>query len=196
MKSVNIRRPDDIVHTVKSFKLTGLSVLPVDLDFNLFGLHKEEIINNKGSLVQVNYWKNFDGVSYSDLIVQDNYEYVINSSDLVVSRVETINWYYEDGLVGCTKSILKYYNLSDAINEGIRRRGTIINKAKVYGLIYISGMHVSGMPNSYYFLLLCLNEINLYLNGVKAPLVAFIDSITESYITEEVRAGFRSIIVY
>lgn len=178
------------------FKLNNNKSLPKDLDFNLFGLHKEEIFDNKGSLIIVNYYKDYNNNIYSDLVVQDNFKYTISNNDLVQSRVETIYWYYLDNSIGHVKIITKYYELIDGINEGIRRRTNLINKAKEYGLCNILGTHSSGMLNSFYFMMITANYINLFIQGVKDPLIAFIMNSSEPYITTEIKNNLVNIVKY
>jgi hypothetical protein len=116
---------------------------------------------------------------------------------LVTHREETITWYKEDGSVGVTKSIVKYYNLNDAIKEGVRRRQNLVDKTKAYGLATIEGIHESGLPNSYYWFSTMLNEVELYLSGTKKQdLIDFIDNSTEPYITQTIKDTMTDILDY
>lgn len=183
---------------LSSYVLIGKDTIDKDKNINLYGLHREDIIDSKGSLITKNYYKNYDGTTYSDLAVKDEYNYIIDSvTDLVQYRTETISWYRQDGTVGDTKVITKYYNLNNSIKEGIIRRTNLIDKAKTYGLANISGTHVSGIPNSHYFFNLIIDEVERYKVGtIKQDLINIINTTTESYITQTIKDNLVGILDY
>ena len=142
-------------------------------------------------------YKTYDEGTLSDLAVKDEYVYYFNEYDLVTHRTETITWYKEDDSVGATKSITKYYNLNDAIKEGVRRRTNLVDKAKAYGLSYIEGTHASGIPNSYYWFATMKTEVKDYLDGTKKQdLIDFIDNETETYVTQTIKDNMTAILDY
>jgi len=162
------------------FKAVQSKACIANINYNFLGLHKEETIDDKGCLVTVNMYKNYDGETFSDLAIKDEYVYYFNAQDLVTHRNETITWYKEDGSVGVTKQIIKYYNLNDAIKEGVKRRQNLVDKAKAYGLATIEGTHESGLPNSYYWFSTMLNEVALYLSGTRVPSLNLCKSLIHS----------------
>ncbi|MHA1754541.1 MAG: hypothetical protein ACTSYR_03380 [Candidatus Odinarchaeia archaeon] len=182
----------------KNFKITDTKESPTEKNINLFGLHRKDIFNNRGELVTKEYYKNYDGTTYSDLVVKDTYDYTIDSeTDLAQYRDETIEWYLEDDEIGETKNIKKYYNLTRSIKEGVKRRINLLDQAKAYGLATIAGMHISGIPNSYYWFSTMHNEVDNYIDGtIKQDLIDFIDNETETYVTQTVKDGMTDILDY
>jgi hypothetical protein len=183
---------------IKTYKLTGEYTINTELNINLFGLYREDIFNSRGELITKNYYKNYDGITYSDLIVKDEYVYTSDpNNDLVQYRDETLSWYLEDGTIGKTKVIKKYYDLVNAINEGIKRRGNLLDKAKAYGLVNIQGTHASGVPNSYYWFSTMDSVVVNYINGtVKQDIIDFIDNETETYVTQTIKDTMTDILDY
>ena len=189
------------ISSSKIFKITNNGRNPEQYDINLFGLHKKETIDTYGSLILIEYYKNYDGITYSDLVVTDEYIYNIGINDLVIDRTETIKWYMIDDTIGYTKIISKYYNATSAIYEGIRRRINLIEKAKVYGMTNIVGNHeVSGepeIPNSHWFFMQISDEANLYIQGInKQGLIDVIQGSTESYLTQTIKDGLEACLKY
>jgi len=168
-----------------------------NINYNFLGLHKEEIIDSKGSLVTVNMYKTYTEGVLSNLAVKDEYTYYFNEYNLVTHRTETITWYKEDESVGTIKNVTKYYNLNDAIKEGVRRRNNLLDKAKAYGLATIEGTHASGVPNSYYWFSTMKAEVKDYVDGtLKQNLIDFIDDETETYITQTIKDTMTGILDY
>lgn len=179
------------------FKINNSDKSPVNFNINHFGLYKEEVIDDLGLLIENNYYKNYDGTTYSDLVVTDVYSYYINANDLVETRTETITWYLNNGEVGVSKTIQKYYKTQDAIKEGMRRRTNLIDKAKTYGLINISGEYSPGIPNSHHFFTTILTEVNKYINGVvKDDLITAIQNSAETYLTQQIKDDLVGILQY
>lgn len=185
-------------YTLLKYKINNSYNNPTDKNINLFSLHRKDVIDAKGSLVTKEYYKNYDGTTYSDLVVKDEYVYTFNpTNDLVTLRNEKITWYLEDDSIGTVKNIVKYYGLVTSIKEGVARRTNLLNNAKAFGLAYISGMHESGIPNSYYWFSTMQSEVKNYLEGTKKQdLIDFIDNATETYITQTVKDGMTDILDY
>jgi hypothetical protein len=183
---------------VKCFKITGTCNYPGNEDINIFGLFKKNIFNNRGELISKEYYKEYDGVTYSNLVVKDEYYYTSDSvNDLVQYRDEIITWYLEDNTVGAIKNIKKYYSLVEAINEGIRRRSNLLDQAKAYGLVNIQGTHASGIPNSYYWFSTMDALVTDYINGTtKQDIIDFIDNSTETYVTQTIKDTMTDILDY
>ena len=185
----------------KIYKINGTSKDPSEVDVNLFGLHKKETIDSYGLLILTEYYKNYDGTTYSDLIVTDAHVYNIDINDLVTDRTETIKWYMIDDTVGYTKIITKYYDTISAIHEGMRRRGNLADEAKAYGMGAITGTHdVSGdpvMPNSHWFFMQLAHDVDLYIQGInKQGLIDLIQDSTDSYLTQTIKDDLEGILKY
>jgi len=145
------------------FKINKSWDSPELLDYDILGYHKKRTII-KGELVSIEYYKNYDGVDYSDLVVKEERTYTRNNLGLVQSRLLTITWYLEDNTAGYIKSCKKFYSSSESIDEGITRRNNIINDAKVYVLSAI------GQSYGFDFMTSLKSQIDLYTQGYKQPL--------------------------
>lgn len=188
------------------FRCTETYNDPTNIDINFHNLYKEDVIDSKGSLIEKNYYTDFDGSTYSGLAIKDEMEYNILSNDLVSYRTETITWYREDDNIGLQKVLSpKYYIINgdptEAIKEGIRRRSNLIDKAKAYGLSNIEGTHDEtgeiSMPNSHHFFILIKEEVEKYIDGTcKQCLVDRITNATEEYVTQQIKDDLENILDY
>ena len=71
----------------------------LDVDYSILGYHKESIFDSKGDLVTVNFYINYDGVTYSDLRVKETRVYTRDVvTGLLTKRDMTIQWFDDDGL--------------------------------------------------------------------------------------------------
>lgn len=189
------------VDSIKNFKINNDTKDPTNLNINLFGLHKKLIFDSYGCLITKEYYKNYDGSIYSDLIVKDEYVYNIDTNDLVKYRDETITWYYTDNTIGQIKTFRKYYSIKQGIKEGIIRRTNLINQAKEYGLINILGIrNVSGesiQPNSHYFFSLLMPNIEKYIKGIlKQDLIDQIQTSNEPFLDQTIKDNLEGILKY
>lgn len=68
-------------------------------------------------------------VSYSDLIVREDFAYQRDAVGFARARTQTITWYLEDGTPHpTTKQRPKFYEPDESLREGMRRRGNITDK--------------------------------------------------------------------
>lgn len=167
------------------FKVHMSSNNPDYLDYDILGLHKKRTIIN-GELNRVQYYRDYDGISYSDLVVEENIVYNRNAvSGLVNTRNMTISWYLTDGTIGHEKSTIKYYSMIESIDEGIVRRNNMIAAAK---LVVLGAVGLENGQN----LLTELNlQINLFINGNTQPLRDAVAACTKSYLS----AGLKTVII-
>ena len=107
--------------TKKIFKINNSCQSPEDINFGILGLHKELIIAPSGFLTDIKYWKNYDGITYSDLYVHEKREFTVdNNTGLAITRKMTISWYLKNDTIGYTREYpLKYYDKVQSIQEGI-----------------------------------------------------------------------------
>jgi hypothetical protein len=91
------------------FMLTGEQSDPRDLDFSLFT--HEEVINNPGGDPDAkNYYMdyNLENDTFIDLAVKCRFSYITQP---VLRRIETIEWYFEDGTIGATRTLVQVTNM-------------------------------------------------------------------------------------
>jgi hypothetical protein len=70
---------------------------PINLDYDILGYHKEKIFDSKGDLATVNYYKVYDGATYSDLEIKETRVYTRDATTkLATKRDMTIEWFEDD----------------------------------------------------------------------------------------------------
>lgn len=145
---------------------------PLSLDYDIIGLHKKRGLV-KGELILVEYYGKYENGVYSDLVVrEDRVYYRINQ--MVSKREMDIKWYLNDGTIGTTKHTIKYYSVTEGMQELDTRRSNVISELKIntVGLIMAcSGVtslqaQAVGRP----FLSTYTIEISKYLQGYEQEL--------------------------
>lgn len=174
--------PVDNWEDLKKFKLTSSFDDPSEFDYDIFGLHKKRTITF-GELRKTEYYRNYDGVTYSDLVVEETREYIRDVNGLVQYRTQVSKWYLNSGIVGKIKTTTKYYTLSEAIQEGLDRRGNVIAQAKAYVLSQIGQLY------SFDLLTGVKNEIQLFLDGYTQPLRDAVQNSTKPYLNQTIKDG-------
>lgn len=159
------------------FKENGSYNSPENIDYDVLGFHKKRLIV-KGELILVEYYRNYDGVTYSDLILDETRTYFRNGIGLIQHRSQNVRWYLEDNTIGCEKITMKYYSSSESIDEGITRRNNIINDAKIYALGTIGQAYGFDLMNS------LKTQIDLYVQGYTQPLKDGVNTSTKPYLTQ------------
>lgn len=173
------------------FKINNSYESPENIDFSIFGLHKEEIISSGGFLTDIKYWKSYDGTTYSDLWVHEHRDYAVDGDGLAITRTMTISWYLTDNTIGYTRVYpLKYYNKTQSIEEGIIRRNNVLAKAKVYCIDTL------GLNYSFDFLNYLKQYIDLFTQGYTQPLRDAVASSTKPYLTQEIKDNIVQILTY
>jgi len=162
------------------YKLTNELEAPLTLDYDLFGLHKKRTFN-QGELNLVEYYRNYDGETYSDLIVKEEKVYNRNMYGLVDTRVQTTSWYLTDDTVGCTKVTTKYFSNQDAMYEAETRRSNMLADAKLYTASQV------GLANALDLMTSVNSEISLYVQGEQTALINSIQTSTKPYLTQEIK---------
>jgi len=102
---------------------------PLNLDYDIIGLHKKRTLS-KGELVVVEYYGKYDSGVYSNLIIREERVYY-RVNQMVSRREMDIKWYLNDGTVGTTKHTIKYYSTTESMQELDSRRSNIISDLKI-----------------------------------------------------------------
>lgn len=174
---------------MEKFKINNSYKSPENLDYDIRGFHKKRTII-KGELLVVEYYRNFDGTNYSDLIVKETRTYNRNGIGLVITRSLNIKWYLLDDTIGCEKNTIKYYSSSESIDEGIVRRKNIFADAKTYLLETI------GQAYSFDFLLSVKTQMDYYIEGYKQPLIDAVNNSTKTYMTSQIKTDVATILIF
>lgn len=156
-------------------------MVPEIINYNHLGLFKKKY-SSHGLLNKVEYYRYFDGENYSDLILEEEYDYGFTGI-LLTSKTTTVRWYDEDNEIAYQLSFLKRYMSWEIINAGIERRSNIIADIKIYVLSILSTI------DAYDFLFETKNEVDIYINGFSDPLINKILDLSSSkpYITGEMK---------
>lgn len=195
----------EISQPTLTFKLTGTSdKREIDTtNYKLFGLHREKVMNSSGLITEERYWKNYDDETYtfSDLVIRETVSYVIDPyTDVLSKRTKIIEWFYEgsDTAIGFTKTLIKYYSITEGIQIESYGREVLIEQAKEWGLLNIAGEYAPGILNAEHFLasVVASGAIDLFVQSIKQPLLDFINNSTETYMTQNIKDGLVGILDY
>lgn len=171
------------------FKINESYSSPENIDYDILGFHKKRTII-LGELVKVEYYRHYDGVTYSDLILEETRAYTRDSNGLATHRNLNVKWYLKDGTIGVEKDTIKYYSPSEAIDEGMTRRGNIVGMAKLYVLSQV------GLANGQDFLGSVNSEATLFVNGSTQPLRDAVTASTKPYMTPTIKGTTVFLLTY
>lgn len=155
---------------------------PIIIDYDIMGFHKKRTIIF-GELRKTEYYKTYENGVYSDIIVDETRDYIRDDNGLVQYRNLVSRWYLSDDSVGKTKSSIKYYSLTESIQEGIERRSNVISLTKAYVLVNL------GQSYSFDLLSSVKSEIQLFLDGYTQPLRDSISSSSKLYLDHNTKIG-------
>ena len=177
-----------------------LKILSLDTVVNS-GITEVELINydnlgffkkkttSKGLLDRCEYYLFFDGVTYTDLIVDVTYSYTFNGV-IYTAQITTVNWINKDNSVGFTKVFMKPFMAWEIIDFGMTKRNNILSTAKIFVLSSI------GLNNGYDLLNSCSEETTIYIEGSYLPLIAKINSLVgvKPYLNQQVADSINAIL--
>ena len=173
-----------------NFNMTGELNDPSEFDYDIRGFHKKRTIV-KGELVKIEYYRNYDGTNYSDLIVEETRQYTRDTNLLVQYRTQVSKWFLEDGItMGLEKTFIKYYSMNEAIAEGLTRRGNMLSDAKLYILYSV------GLANGQDLMITYATEMTAFINGFAQVLKDAIMNSTKIYLTQNIKNATVSILSY
>ena len=165
-----------------------MEVANKDIDYNLLGYQKQEVFDTKGDLTTVNYYQNFDGVTYSDLKVKEESIYTRDvTTGLLIERDTTITWYLDEVESG-TKTTKKYYTATKGFVNNKRARQNLIDKASMYLFFQI------GKTDARIFWGLMKGFVDDYVATGDLALVTAINDSTELYMTGVIKATLDAIL--
>lgn len=172
----------------KNFKINGSTDSPANIDYDIYGFSKKRTII-KGVLTKVEYFRYFDGTTYDDLIIEENRVYNRDAIGIVQTRDVTINFFYNDGTIGETKSWTKYYNPDESIQEGMDRRNNMISAAKTVLLRELKLLYGEPTNQSYGFDLLTSvkAQMDYFKDGYAQPLRDAITNSTKPYLNANIK---------
>ena len=175
------------------FKLNGTHNSPKNTNFDILGFHKKRTFNEKGELTTVEYYRTYDGITYSDLILKEERAYTRNEvTNLVAYRDLTITFYLTDDSIGYVKHSKKYYTLIEAYSEGKIRRQNLVNFASID---YPTGLFFKvGKDNALDFLNDVNTQIGVYIGGNVTTLLDAIQDSTKPYMTQQIKDDLIAIL--
>lgn len=142
---------DCVIYDFINKDVLDKKVPPFDVDFLTslsIKLHRKQTMV-KGEVQKEEYFKSFDGIIYSGLIVIESNSYTRDAMGFAKYRTTTVEWCLKNGSMCTYKKVWKkFYDPLQMIEEGIDRRGNIIKflQPKILGLLQIS-LPVNEMPN-------------------------------------------------
>lgn len=146
--------PDPVPPSVKVYRfvrgdVSDFSTPPFELDYitSIDGrLHPTNSVIVDGEVRRTDYYAEasmdaYGAVTYSDLIVREDFVYTRDAIGFARTRVQTISWYLEDDTPHAdTKVRTKLYERDESMREGVRRRSNIGDKLAMdlAGWLYVT----------------------------------------------------------
>lgn len=171
---------------------------PYDIDFSNFGFHKKRTLV-KGEVTKIGHYAEYDGTTYSNLIVEETNTYTRNPvTGYVQYRDKSIVWFDENWNPSEPKISRKYYNNAEAIDEGEVRRTNIINETKINAITAILITEFGGLPQHFVtaenigkaFVTDVTMEIQQYKDGIRQPLHTAIANATYDWMDNTIPAWY------
>lgn len=161
---------------------------PELINYDNLGFFKKKT-TAKGLLTRCEYYLNFDGGTYSDLIVDVSYTYTYNGA-VYTGQTTTVNWINTDDTIGFTKVFIKAFMTWEMVDFGMTKRNNILSTAKIYTLTSV------GLANGYDLLDACAAEMVKYVEGPYQPLIDKVNSLVgvKVYLTQQVADGINAIL--
>lgn len=171
---------------------------PYDIDFSNFGFHKKRTLV-KWEVTKIGHYAEYDGVTYSNLIVEETNTYTRNPvTGYVQYRDKSIVWFDENWNPSEPKVSRKYYNNAEAIDEGEIRRNNIINETKINAITAILITEFGGLPQHFVtaeniwkaFVTDVTLEIQQYKDWIRQPLHDAIANATYDWMDNVIPAWY------
>ena len=150
-------------------------------------LHPERTVI-LGEMTKVVYYAEFDGVTYSVPVVQEDFVYTRDpATGLASHRTLTISWFLEDDTLGSsTKDLTKFYtSIHDKRQEAFRKRSNQVDKASelaVYGQVLLGTSVSDATTNGQVLFKQWVPEIQRYQDSDTQPLIDNLTNDTTSWL--------------
>jgi hypothetical protein len=156
-------------------------IVPEMIDYTHAGLFRKQT-EVKGALMKSEFFKNFENNVYSDLIVEEVYEY-IESNPLYIGKKTSVNWYDTDDTIGHIKEFTYMFLPNEIIDFGINKRSNVLAIA----ILYIFQGTLSE-ANAFDLLDYCQGQIITYVQGNSAPIITRLNEsvVTKPYMTQQI----------
>jgi len=154
-----------------------------DENYNIKGYHKKKTFDEKGDLVILEYFEEYDGITYSILKVKEMNAFTrAVATGLVEKRVKTIEFYKGGIYMFDTKVLEKYYNATEGYEANKDSRQILINNASMYLLSQV------GLVDGKLFLDSVVSQVSGYVDGSSQPLLDAVANSVETYMTPTIKA--------
>lgn len=104
------------------------NIPPEDINHKNLNLYTKKEYSANGLPTYTEYYKEFDGVTYTDLYIREDYTYM-ESSGLYVSIVADTSYYDFSDSVAYTYQKTTNLNIEDSFQVGVDRREYVLKKA-------------------------------------------------------------------
>lgn len=162
---------------------------PELVNYDNLGLYKKKI-TSKGLLDGCEYYSEFDGKVYNNLIISVSFVYHFDGV-IYTDYDTTVNWIDTDDNIGYTKLFNKILMPWEIIDFGVDKRNNIVSTAKLYALGEL------GYSNGTDLLFTLESPVNAYIQGVPPVLLTTeVNNLvgTKPYLTQPISDGINSIL--
>lgn len=151
------------IDVVANSRISG----PEMIDYTHIGLFRKQT-QDKGLLMKSEFFRHFDGINYSDLIVEEVYAY-IESPPLYLGKTTVVNWYNMENEVEYSNNFTYMFLPNEIIDFGMDKRNNVLSNAKLYAFQQLGA-------NAYTLLDNCQGQMSIYVQGNTAPLLVQVNT--------------------
>lgn len=173
------------------YKLSGTDKIDANKDYTILGLYKK-VVNITGQPDTIGYYKESDGTTYSDLYINEKYEYAYDDAGRMKTRTTTIDFYLMDDTIGYTKIVDEFITKNEALQLSQLRRETLVKDAENY---VIDCQDIS-LVNRYDLLSSLGSELLAYEDGLKSVLIDAVNNSTKDYLTDKIKSDIVAILTF
>lgn len=134
---------------VKSFSYSSKRIAPEELPYDILGLYKQ-VIYEEWEVTTVNYRGGYDSIlkEYSNLVVEEMHSTVKDEYNYPTEYHISITWVRKDDSHSDPKLVKSILSNMEATEYGEKRRGHIINNAKINAVGAIAATESISIPDA------------------------------------------------
>lgn len=158
-------------------------------NYKIKGYHKVMTQNLLGDAHIIEYFEDYNSGSPTGLRVRETRTYTRNEVTGVLEKIDVlIEWMSGDGVTPrATKTLIKHVDMDRGMAKNEKARKRLLNKAKG------AAIQLIGMEAGKTFMRNFGNEMNLYVEGDRQPLIDGINNSGETQIFKDTLVGILDV---
>ena len=183
------------VFQIDSIANSGINT-PEMIDFTHIGLYPKQYMT-KGLINKIEYYREYVGGEYTDLIVEKVYSYEFVEG-VYVGIYDTVNWYNSSDQIAYSTPFFKELLPYERYSFGEKKRNNIIGVVKDYVLTTMQDIYgkEQGLAYGYDLVGSVNSQIIIYIQGPITPLTTAVQNLVgvKVYMTQDIADNIISIL--